>query len=125
MTQTLTGQIKEEKLNLIFTDERPRDWCWDKHYILLDCPCCKRSWWEGYVDSGQYWRHTKNRAIWEIVKHLVLHMVAEIRLNGEVKHMKLLIKLLGKEKGKELLKKYAKKSIIVSRNINKFLKTLR
>ncbi len=34
MMETLTGQIKEEKLNLIFTDERPRDWCWDKHDIL-------------------------------------------------------------------------------------------
>lgn len=125
MTQTLTEQIDEKKLNLIFTDEKPREWAHDEHYVLLRCPCCYRCWWEGYGRNYYGFETTKGKAIWEIVKHLVLHIVCEVRLKGEVKHMKLLIKLFGKQKGKELLKRYAARSIIVARNINKFLKTLK
>jgi len=121
---TLTEQIDDKKLNLVFTDERPTDWAHDKHYVKLKCPCCKKGWWQGYDDSD-FWsnnRFTKERALWEICKELVLHVCCQVRFQGDIPHMKLLIDLFGKKKGKELLKKYAKKSIIVARNISLFLK---
>ncbi len=122
---TLTEQINEKKLKFVFTDEKPREWCRDEHYILLKCPRCKKWWWEGYGDHTLGFYITKNHAMWELCKHMVMHLVTSIRFNADVPHIDLFMDLIGKEKGKELLKKYAAKSIIVARNIRLYLKKLR
>lgn len=129
--QTLTGQIDENQLKLIYSDEKPYSWSGYKHYVSLKCPCCKKQWDEGYDVEGydsydwNYRQKTKGSAEWDIYKQIVLHIVCQVRLNGDVKHIKLLLKLFGKKKGKKLLKKYAKKSIIVARNIKRVLNKLK
>ena len=74
-------------------------------FIELKCPCCN-------YQCQEYWSHYTN-FLW--------HLINKIRVSGDIPHMRLLIKLFGKEYSMKLFKKWAKQSRIVYKNLKKII----
>jgi len=130
--QTLTEQIDETKLKIFSTNKPPVDWDWIQNhsFMILECPCCEKKWWKSYnydlwrdkyYSKKEVYNRQRNNAIWELEKRIVRHINNEVRLNGCVKHMNLLLELFGEKKGKEILLKMAHKSRLVADSIEKFM----
>ena len=84
-----------------------------KQQVSFVCPACLRKYDEGF-GNGFTWSWTKSKALWHIQKCFALHLFATIRLSGDIDHIKLLIKIVGKDLAKVILTEMAKKNMLVA-----------
>ncbi len=93
---------------------------------LLRCPCCDCDYFTyEAVRWLPYIKHRDNDRLKEILwNHYQLHLLSRIRLRGDKDHIRLFIKIFGKDFAKIKLKEYAQKSMLVYQNLKLVLKEL-
>ena len=92
-----------------------------KEQVSFVCPACGKYYDEGF--GGGY--TTKKESIWHMYKCFSSHLFATIRLSGDLKHIQLLVKILGKRLSIIVLDYMAKKNILISMNIKKVIDKLK
>ncbi len=92
---------------------------------FMKCPCCNDYWTHQILENERYWNYKDNDEIKEMLwKHYQLHLLARIRLRGDIDHIRLFVKIFGKDFAKIKLREYAKKSMIVYNNLKLVLKEM-
>ena len=127
-------QIKKSEKELMF--ERMIDFVKKNSYItkkyfkdndktrILKCPC------DDYytiqvLENKPFWDYRDSDEIKEqLWRNYHLHLVARIRLRGDIDHMRLFVKIFGKDFARIKLKEYARKSMIVHNNLKLVLREM-
>lgn len=98
-----------------------------KKGIKFICPVCKRVHEEGFEKEGwseryPYYIKGKYNAIADIKRGFSGHLMATIRLSGEIEHINLLVKIYGKNLGIKMLKDMVRKNRLIALNLDKIIK---
>ena len=91
--------------------------------ILFECPACQRITGIGFNENSKH--GNKKRAVRYVWGCFQIHLIAKIRLVGDVKHIKLLIRMIGKKLALEVLEVMAKRNMIVALKLKVMVNELR
>lgn len=104
--------VKFIKNNLKEEEEKDRV-C--KEYFK--CPCCN------YTRSLYNWENYSFHNTWDF--GIRSHIEGQIRLNGNAKHIKLLINILGKRRALEILEVFANRNILIGLALKSYMNKLK
>lgn len=92
---------------------------WDRRLDFI-CPVCGKSRYETFRST--YAKYGKDGAPSTIYKSFKAHLMATIRLNGDIDHINLLIDICGRGLGIKILRKMAEKNIVVANNLYEIIR---